>query len=126
LNILIIQILLLHLLPRTKINIQPYVTSCCTDAPVGYKKKWVLQTNSAVSGITVDSNGDWGACYNGAGGCSGISNYSGGILNIKWASVYNGTQDSFVVFGANETIVYGQYAGQPLIGLPYKYQITTS
>jgi hypothetical protein len=104
-------------------TIQPYVTSCCTAAPVGYKKKWVLQTNSAVSGITVDSNGDFGACYNGAGGCSNISNYSGGILNIKWASVYNGTQDSYVVFGANETIVDGQYAGQPLIGLPYKYQI---
>jgi len=126
---------LLHLnpIPNTNIvNIQPYITSGRTAAPIGSIKKWVLQTNSAVSAVWVNDGGgtgqgfgNFGVCYNGAGGCGPLyyPAYSNGILTEKFSSKYPGTQDSFVVYGQNEDIVYGQYAGQPLIGLPYSYQI---
>ena len=126
----------LNPVPNTSnVNIQPYITSGRTAAPIGYIKKWVLQTNSAVSAVWVDDAngtgqgfGHFGVCYSGAGGCGPLyyPAYSNGILTEKFSSKYPGTQDSFVVYGQNEDIVYGQYAGQPLIGLPYHYKITTS
>jgi len=110
---------------KTKINIQPYIATNLTFAPPNMRKKWVLQTNSDISCILIDSNGVLDQCFEGAGTYGQITNYTNGLLTINYASKFNQTIDSFVVFGENESIVYGKYAGNTLINLPYLYEITS-